>query len=40
MGRSAEAHHPDGLLEGETIVALARVRFSPGMPTNLEAIAR
>jgi hypothetical protein len=40
VGRSAEADRPDGLLDGETIVALTRVRFSPGMPTNLETIGR
>jgi hypothetical protein len=29
----------DGLLEGEEIVALLSVRFSPGMPTTLDASA-
>jgi hypothetical protein len=33
-------NHPVGLLDGETIVALLRVRFSAGMPANLEAIGR
>jgi hypothetical protein len=30
---------PDGLLEGEEIVAQLAVRFSPGAPTNLETTA-
>lgn len=30
-------HRPKGLLDGEEIVALIAVRFSPGMPSSLDA---
>ena len=31
---------PDGLLEGETVIAFLRVRFSGGMPTDIDSAAQ
>jgi hypothetical protein len=35
MSSTTDAHRPAGLLDGETIVAMLRVRFSPGMPADV-----